>query len=282
MNELPFAIQKAVRKYENIEVDGFVLAPILVREYDDFLIGCPALETLHQSLPVAFMRVPLLTAYYQMDYAAALRGEQPVGLFTRALIILALSLRLGEGQEIMERVKMFNVVVDRNDPQKLLELRYRDENDEEHGIKPVQFKLLRQIIAAQNGVELESDMANPDIVAAKHKMNAASGVSLDANIEDLISAISALSGTDESAIYEWPIRKLNRYADSYRRILEYIVNGIGEASGASWKDGNPTPHPFFKRSHVGGLFSPLGASASGAQVKPPKEAEQLAQIAKNL
>jgi len=282
MNDLPLAIKNSVRKYENITVDGMVLAPILVREYDDFLAGRPALETLHQSLPVALMRVPLLSAYYQMDYAAASRGEPIVGLFTRALIILALSLRLGEGRGIMERVRLFDVVVDRREPEKLLELRYTDADGAEHGIKPAKFQFLRQVIAAQNGVEMESDMANPDIVAAKQKMSAASGISLDANIDDLISAISALSGADEAAIYEWPIRKLNRQSESYQRILSFMVNGIGEASGASWKDGNPTPHPFFKRTHVGGLFSPLGQSARGATIKPPQEAQNLAQNAKNL
>lgn len=283
MNELPMHIQKAAARYKSIECDGLTLYPVLVREYDAFLMARPAIEVMHQSLPVALLRVPLLSALYQMDYEAALSGQPMTGLFSRALLALTLSLRLGEGMEQDKRVGLFSIIVDPNDPAKLKRLRFFDESGETKEISPVQFAKLRQIIAAQNGVKIESDKANPDIVRAGKIMHSAGNVALDANAEDWISAISALSGSSEEEIDEWPILKFQRRSESYQRILSYVICGIGECSGTTWKDGNPTPHPFFARLKNGnGVLSEMGGSADGTSPAPPEPAKELRDITPNL
>lgn len=271
--ELPMNIQRAVRRYEKIEQDGLTLYPIVVREYDELSVARPALEVMQQSLPVALMRVPLLSALYQMDYEAALAGEIPSGLFSRALLALALSLRLGEGLMIEKRVKQFHIAIERQDPKILKCLRFTDRDGNEKEIRPVQFQTLRQIIAAQNGIRLESDLANPEIVKARQKMSSAGSIKLDANIDDLIAAVSALSGAEEAEIEGWPILKLERRSTSYQRILSYLVCGIGEVNGTSWKGGNPTPHPFFQREDDGsGLFSSVTERGDRG---PPKAAREI-------
>lgn len=261
MNELPLDIQRSVRRYEPINSNGLILYPVLVSEYEDFLIARPALEVLHQSLPVAFLRMPLLSALYQIDYDAVVKGMQPTGLFSRARLALALALRLGAGKKIAERIETLRVVVDRRNPQKLLGLRFtKAKSGEEVTISPASYRELRAIIAAQNGVRIESDKANPNIVQAQKDLQAANA-SIDANIDDWLSALAALTGTDESAIEKWPILKLEKRTETYRRILDYLVCGIGETNGATWKGGNPVPHPFFRRIRDGnGLFSPLGSA----------------------
>ena len=282
MNELPQSILKAVSRYKPVEMDGLTLYPVLVSEYDLFLEARPALEVLHQSLPVRLMRMPLLSALYQMDYEAILHGETPSGLFSRAMLALALSLRLGEGQEAAERKKSIQFSVDREDPRKLLRLRFTDGNGTEHEISPVQFKILREIIAAQNGVELESDKANPDLVRAKRDMNSSGAPTLDARIEDLITAVSALSNVEEEEIDQWPILKLQRRADSFQRMMGYIVCGVGEVNGTTWKGGNPNPHPFFRRTEQNTLLSELGARADGNKPAPPEAAREIAEITNQL
>ena len=139
-------------------------------------------------------------------------------------------------------------------------IRFLDSDGKEKEITPAMYQKIRPIIAAQNGVKLESDEANPEIVKAKKAM-ADGGGNLDPNINDLISAVSALTHFDEDEIDNWPILKLNKRASSFERILAYIVCGIGEASGATWKNGNPNPHPYFGRADDGsGLFNPMGGT----------------------
>ena len=245
--ELPFHIKNAVRKYEMIETDGIALYPIRVKEYSEFLIGKASIEVMQQSFPVRFMRVPLLTALYQMDYEAASSGKPATGLFFRALLMLALSLRLGDGKGIDERINLFRLSVDRENPLRLRGLYFTDGNGENKEITPVLFSKIRPIIAAQNGVKLESDDANPDLVQAERDLAELNSPNLDASIDHMISFVSALSGAEEAEIDDWPILKLTRRAEALQRPLDYLVCGIGGAFGGFGKGGNPVPHPYYPR-----------------------------------
>ena len=283
MAELPISIYQSAMRYKKIEYDGLTLYPILVIEYSDFTIAQPALAVMHQSLPVAYMRMPLLAALYAMDYDAVSNGKPVTGMFSRSLLALALALRLGAGKTIEERTGMFQVMVDRENYAKLIGLRFTDAGGQEKEITPAQYTNLRKIIAAQNGVKLEDDKANPDIVKAQQDKASAASMQLDANIEDWISAISALTGVEEDKIDKWPILKLQRRSDSFNRILSYLVCGIGEVSGTTWKGGNPTPHPFFARADDGnGILTALGGSADGKQPAPPQAASAIREITRNF
>lgn len=282
MSELPLTIKRSIRRYEPIQTDGLTLYPVLVKEYELFLMARPALEVMQQSLPVALMRVPLLSALYQMDYEAALERKTPTGLFSMSLLMLALSLRLGEGEEPAERLGRFRVIVDREKPERLLRILFTDESVEEKEITPVRYQTLRQIIAAQNGVTLESDLANPDIVKARKNLSSANAVPLNATVDDMIAGVSALSGTEEAEIEEWPILKLDTRMTAYRRLIDYIICGIGEVNGTTWKGGNPTPHPFFARADNGaGLFSVIGEK-SDEKAEAPAAAKELLVRSKKL
>lgn len=282
MSELPLTIKRSIRRYEPIQTDGLTLYPVLVKEYELFLMARPALEVMQQSLPVALMRVPLLSALYQMDYEAALERKAPTGLFSRALLILALSLRLGEGQDAAERIGQFRLAADPKEPTTLLRLIFTDADGNEKEIRPVQYQTLRQIIAAQNGVTLESDLANPDIVKAKKNLSGANAVPLNATVDDMIAGVSALSGAEEAEIEEWPILKLDTRMTAYRRLIDYIICGIGEVNGTTWKGGNPTPHPFFARADNGaGLFSVIGENNNG-KAEAPTAAKELLIRSQNL
>ena len=266
MNDLPILIQKSIRRYEPVTVDGLTLWPVLVKEYDDFLVARVALEVLHQSLPVRFLRMPLLSALYKMDYEAGQNGEPMPGLFSVALLGLALSLRLGEGDDTKRRLERFQISVDRDDPATLKRLRFIDDDGEEKIIEPARYGELRRIIAAQNGVKLESDRADPDLVQAEKDLAELNGVNLDASVEALVSGVAALAGVDETEIDEWPILKLQRRQESYQRVLNYLICGFGQVNGTTWKGGNPHPSPFFDKADEGGFGAhmALGDFAGGA------------------
>ena len=266
MSELPILINRSIRRYEPVTVDGLVLWPVLVKEYDEFLVAKTALEVLHQSLPVRYVRIPLLSAFYQMDYEAKTSGTPLTGLFYVALLGLALSLRLGEGLEPAERVGLFQIAVERDHPEHLLRLRFTDGDGEEQIIEPVRYGELRKIIAAQNGVKMESDRADPDLVQAEKDLAEMNGAKLDATVEALVSGVAALAGVDEVEVEEWPILKLQRRQESYQRIMDYMICGFGQVNGTTWKGGNPTPSPFFDKLDEDGFGAhmALGDFAGGA------------------
>lgn len=247
MSKLPLHIQKAIRTYQPIETEGLTFWPILVREYHEFLTAKPAIEIMQQALPVRWLSMPLLSALYGMDFEAFQKGEPRVGLFSRCLLFLALSLRLGKGSEVAERTKLFTIIVDSEDPSQLKALRFTGDDGEEKEITPIMFQRLRPILAIQNGIELASEDANPDLVEAERDLAEMNGPELDVSLDSLFSTVAAMAGIDEAEIDDWPILKLNRRQKAYSRVLNYVICGIGEAQGTKWKGGNPYPSPFYDK-----------------------------------
>ena len=249
--ELPLRYQRAVRNYQSIQIGGLTLFPVRVKEYAQWCMARPAVEALQQAFPARLMRVPLLAAMYRLDFERRVNGEEISGLFFRALLALSLSLRLGEGLEPEERIKRFLVKTDRKDPAKLMEVRWRRDGEEDVTVTPAQFQKLRPIMAGQNGVKLYGDDANPELVEAERQMAELSGPKLDAEIDDMICSVAALTGAEETDIDEWALLKLLRRAEALKRAMDYIVCGVGQTQGTTWKGGNPAPHPFFNRVREG-------------------------------
>lgn len=264
MGQLPFHIQKAIRKGEPIDAEGLRLYPVRVAEYEEFQASLPALEVLQQSFPVALISVPILSAFFAMEQQAAASGVPGPGLFQRALLGLALSLRLGEGQTMAERVGLFRYQADPTDRGRLLRVCFASTDGTEHTVTPVQYQRLRPILAAQNGVELPSPDANPELVQAERVLAEKHGAALTGDVEELVSAVASLGGADEEEIYRWPILRLNRRSESIRRMLGYLVCGFGETQGASWKGGNPCPDPFFRKKSKESAHVALADFAGGA------------------
>ena len=271
MNELPLNIKQKIGKYEPIEIEGLVLYPIRVSEYYEFLAARPAIEFMQQRLPVALISEPLLNAYFKID-SGQVDFEKANGMFSSALLALALALRLKSGQSIEERVKSFQIVLDQNDTTRLKYLYFVKDGEEITVITPITFQTLRQIIAEQNGIELHSDLDNPELVDAENDL-ASKTFSLDMKIENFITSAALIANVDETEVYEWPILKMHNKLDAARRVLDYIICGIGEAQGTTWKGGNPKPHPWFdrmKESNKG--LMPIESFAGGQGLQAVKEA----------
>ena len=276
--ELSLAIKKAVRTYSKIETDGITLYPIPVSRWDEFMLARPALELMQQTLPVRYLSMPLLSAYYAMDYEAVTGDDGlPTGLFARSLLLLSLALRLGRADEDAgQALKRFRLRGDERDPSTLLAVEFSQDGETMQSITPVQFSRLREIIAAQNGVELVSADANPELVEAERDIAEQKSAKLSGDFGELFSTVAALSHEDEKTIMEWPIKKLMDRKDAYARVLGYLLCGVSEANGAKWTGGNPYPSPFFSRMQQGsGALIALDRFAGGAGAKAV--AEQQAQ-----
>lgn len=270
MSDIPTKILKQIRRYEPVETEGLTFYPVLVEEYEEYLIARAAIEFMQQRLPRVFLNRPILEAYFALDSQSVADEQIPTGLMPRAVLFLALALRLGQGLPVEKRISLFRPRVDAKG--RLKGLLFSPDGEEICEITPAKFQRLRPILAAQNGLEIPPDDANPELVDAEKELAAKNAPELDISPESLIASVAALSGADEKEIYEWPIAKLQSRQRALHRALDYLICGIGEAQGTKWKKGNPCPHPFFDRKKEGSAAKvALAEFASGAALNAVRE-----------
>ena len=247
MNPLPLHIEKAVSRYQPVEYLGYKLFPIKVRDLEEFTQARPAIEFVQRSLPTTYWAKPLLSAYFDLDIAAVLSGKAQTGMFARAIQFLVLSLRLGEGLPMEQRMKLMQPMIDAEEPTKLKGLRFLINGEEQRVMPPEHFQILRPILAAQNGIELEAEDANPELLEAERDIADQNGPKLEFSLHALMSTISTLTGKTLAEMDEWSIAELMDKQKDFNRVLRFVTCAVAEGSGASWKGGNPYPSPFFER-----------------------------------
>lgn len=266
---LSFDTTIRIARYESIEAERLVWHPIQVKEYEAFLVARPGLEVMQQALPLPLVSLPLLSALYKIEFDNMIVGRETEGMFWRCCLFLALSLRLGEGLGMVERMTMLRPEAHPDDPSRLMGLRFTLPDGGEGALTPIQFARLRPLLAAQNGIRLESDSANPELVQAERDLAMQNAPALDVGIEHMICSVAALSRTEEAEIYEWPILKLERRAASLKRAMDYMTHSIAQMSGTTWKGGNPCPSPWFDRTKEGdsAALTPVEGFAGGGAVR---------------
>lgn len=252
MRELPAYITEAIHKYEPVPYDGLVLYPFRVKHYEQYLIARRAIGFMQQSLPVELMSMPLLSALFKLDYDRAVNREESTGLFAGCLVALAYALRLAyDFEPAVDACKRFMPITEPDDPSQLKRLIFVMNGEEEWSITPLQFSNLREIIAAQNGIEIMDLDANPELVQAEQDLLAQKAPKLNMDYHKMIHGVAAMAHVEESEIYEWAVQKLHDRMESYKRVIDYVICGIGESQGTKWKGGNPNPNPWFDKLTTG-------------------------------
>lgn len=248
MTEIPAQYRMAVDTYQSVNFEGIMLYPIKVRDYEAFSNARPAIDFLQQSLPVRYLSIPLLSAFYAMDIENLRQGKASDGNFLRAMLFLVLSLRFRPELPTQERLREFlsGVYSSADNPTVLKRIEFQQDGETKE-ITPIMFSRMRPVLAAQNGIELISTDANPELIEAERDLAELNGPEIDYNLQALLSFVSALSHAEESEIYDWPILKLNRRRDSYERVLQFLLCGLASANGAQFKGGNPVPSPIYAR-----------------------------------
>ena len=280
MTELPALIKKRIDRYLPIQTEGLTLYPIVVDHMEDFNRCRAALEFMQQSLPVAMQRIPLLTAFYQIELATSALEQDGEGkaatLFSDALVLLCLALRLGEGLEREQLLERVLVITERENPANLLEIRLITDDGSVVVISAAKFIRLRRIIAEQNGAKIPSEDANPEIINAEREIAATKAAKIIFNHANKVAWVAALSHADEQEIYKWPILMFERRAEVLKRTLDYLTVGIGQASGmVSYKDGNPVPSPYYEREHEVLPTQDISTFAAGAAQKAVMDGAKL-------
>lgn len=266
MSDIPASIMARIRRYAPVDTDGITLYPITVGEYEAFSQARPAIEFVQQSLPVAYVSMPLLQAFYAIDIKNLTENANlPSGYLARAMQFLALALRIAPNEPMEQRVRRFKVVTSVNDYTRLMSLSYVINGEERYDITPVKFQRWLPILAAQNGLTLPSATDNPELLKTEEVLMSKHGTDLDVSLEAIVSSVALFSNIDDEKIYDWPILKLTSRRQALQRALDYIICGVGEAQGATWKKGNPVPSPFFPRKKSGSVAAiPMSDFAGGA------------------
>ena len=272
MQDLSLEMAKAVRRFEPIKTEGLTLYPIRVKDIDEFTLARPAIEFMQQSLPVALLSKPLLQAYYQMELDAAADGQPGSGYFYKSILFLLLALRAGDGFPAEKRMELVDLEPNGDDPMRLKSVLIFVDGEVKK-ITPMQFQRLRPILAAQNGIELISENANPELVQAERDLAEINAPNLRYDVSTLKATIATVSGADESDMEEWPILKLLRRRDAVQRLVGFVTCSFAESQGGKWKHGNPYPSPLYEREidYCGGLID-MSTFAGGAGMRAVQNA----------
>jgi len=264
MQEIPAKYQRQIRRYQPIEISGLCLYPVTVDEYEEFSQARQAIEFVQQSLPVTYISMPLLQAYYAVDIESVADQQLPSGLLARAMLFLALALRIGTGESPEARIRRFRIKTSPSDYKRLLSIAYSPDGEEVVEITPITFQRILPILAAQNGITLHDDTENPELLEAESILESKRALDIEISIDALVSGVSALSGVEESDVYDWPILKLQERHKALKRIMDYVICGIAESQGTKWKRGNPAPNPWFpKRQNWSAAAIPMGEFVGG-------------------
>ena len=274
--EIPASILAKIHRYAPVDIDGVTLYPITVGEYEAFSQARLAIEFVQQSLPVAYVSMPLLQAFYAIDIKVLVENANlPSGYLSRAMQFLALALRIAPNEPMEQRVRRFKIVTSANDYTRLVSLSYVKDGEERYDITPVKFQRWLPILAAQNGLTLPSATDNPELLKTEEVILSKHGADLDMSLEAIVSSVALFSNIDDEKIYDWPILKLTSRRKALQRALDYIICGVGEAQGATWKKGNPVPSPFFPRKKSGSVAAiPMSDFAGGAAQDAVNKATQ--------
>lgn len=270
MNELPTRYKKQIRKFLPIETEGITLYPVTVEYWEEFRACVPALEFMRKSLPVVLMQMPLLNALAQIElvnnYNLSEGKETGVRFtfFSDTLYALCLALRLGLGMErdkvLAERV---SVISDRLHPENIERIFFTTDDKDFISITPRQYERLRPILAAQNGVTIPSDDENPELVYADRVLRAQKTPKLEEDFAKMVSWCAVFSHAEEEEIYNWPILKFLNRCEVSQRSLDYVIFGVGAASGfAKYEGGPPVPSPFYAKKESAADRLLTGGSAA--------------------
>lgn len=263
--------QEAVFRGKPIQWNGLTLFPILVSDFLQFSDAKLGLMVAQQTLPVKYVCMRFLEALYAMDYDAKQNGNaEGGGLFLRLMIFLRLALRLPvlKKEDGREYVELY-LATKPDEPRKLLSIKVK-QDEAVAEITPKNFKELREILAAQNGITLPDELANPDLIQAERDIAAHNAPNLKPDFEAWIYSVAVKTGTPPESIYDWTVRRFGLVDEAITRTTGHLIAALTEASGGKYKDGNP--YPSWKYDREEGCralisFDALQSSLSGAVEK---------------
>lgn len=242
----PFSNREtAILKYEPIELNGLVYYPIRVADYKRWQALKPVLCLRQGTLPAAFACMTYLQCVWALDETV-----ENFGIWDSLGCILSMSLRLSDTDAIQ-------AIGSSNERKNLSSMRII-KDDKPHDITPMEFNIVRKLIADQNGAELPDEADNPELIeAAADIANSSTDTMLNYSIPDMLTSVASAKNIRRSEIFDWPIKELEDEIRALRRRYGFFLASIAETQGAKFSKGNPYPTWMFDRAKDGfaGLVS---------------------------
>ena len=232
-----------IRKGEPITECGLTFYPIQMSEYEEFLMCKDALALRLSTLPVKYAIKDYLNAIFSLEIDSVKDKGENIGLFTRAIALFMLSLRIeSDIRQFVEKQIMFKKV---GKDDFVIDRIIVEQNNKRVEIKSIDFSTkIRKLIAEQNGVELPEENINVELIKGQEELGELNSnkVKLNASIDSLISSVAYNSKISEREIDDWTVREFENRRKAIERDKKYTLYGQAEMSGmVSFKKGNPFP-----------------------------------------
>ena len=241
--------KKAIYRYEPIELNGLVYHPITMEHYDKWQAIKPVLTLRQGTLPAVYACMTFLQCVWALDFDARMTNGESDRLWDALGMVLFLSLRLSDEDKIQ-------AVGNAEDLRTLTSIRIvKDEH--EYDINPMEFNIVRKLIADQNGAELPDEADNPDLIEAAADMQNANSVPLNYDMGDMLTSVSSAKGIRRNDLFSWPIKEFDDEVRALKRKYGYFLASIAESQGAKFTHGNPYPTWIFDKAkdEFSGLIS---------------------------
>lgn len=233
---------KAILKYEPVELNGLVYHPITVADYDKWQVCRSALTLRQGALPAKYACMTYLQCVWALDYDARASGsESKFGPWNALAMILALSLRFSDNDKIQ-------AIGNLPDRRNLVSIRIV-KDEQEHDIEPMEFNVVRKLIAEQNGAELPNEADNPDLIDAAESIRNTTNVRLNHDLGDMLTSVASARNLRRKDLFDWPIKELDDEIRAIRRRVGHLISSIAEVQGAKYENGNPYPTWMFDRAN---------------------------------
>lgn len=119
-------------------------------------------------------------------------------------------------------------------------------------ISELRFNKLRELIAAQNNIELPNEKANLEILESEEALLRLNTPRLKVDFQSLFFSVATYCGFTTETMLNMTIFEFEERVSAISRIIKYEMYGQGEISGfAQFKGGNPFPAWCYDREKDG-------------------------------
>lgn len=219
------------------EWNGLTVYPVLMRDYPLFLAARESVTAVQQSWPLPWSTV----SYFE--------GLIGVGLLPRLCAFLKMALRLPDGDALPIYPKLQGEAI-----VSLLVVQGEGRGE----ITRKNFPSLRELLAAQNGLELPDERTNLELLEARRDLSRG-GIPLKADLEDLVCSVALKSRTSPQEILGWTVRQFQQMERAIDRSEGHRTTSITIAAGGKYKGGDPCPSWKYDREEGISGVEPLNA-----------------------
>lgn len=238
-------IVKKVRCGQPIEAYGLTLYPIMMSDYDEYMLCKDAFAIMQGSLPAKYLSTDFLSALFAMsldEKREDVQAELRTAAFQRVIRLFYMALRSTD--EEIEHIARDIVYKQTNNDIVAIDHIVIYQNGKATEITPSLFSTkIRPLIAFQNGIVLPDEDTNPDLIKLHNKMHEHDQpVKLVVDFDEMMASVAYLSSVTVAQITEWTVRDFEYRVHAIDRDKRYMLCGAAEMSGfASFKNGNPAP-----------------------------------------